>query len=350
MNARLSTRPAAANQPPARALPKGTRLNDRFEIIGVINDGSFGIVYLAQDLAHPQHVVIKEYLPSMLAWRTAGSGDVAVKAPRHEEAFNAGLRSFLHEARLLTSFEHPTMVGVDRFWKERGTAFMAMPLVEGPTLRALISSRGAAPDEAELRRWLRPLLDALAALHGANCVHGDITPDSILIGPDGPRLLGFGGGRHAIGAVLRSPADVLKPGYAPIEQYAPEPAPALGPPTDLYALASVVYAVLTGRAPMAATERRAADRLVPLHDLVGERFSDSLITAVDAALAVQPAGRVTDVAAFRALLNGQGGAPAPRPRAAPPAGARPGHLNALLYAATAVCVLAVGALGYLMKR
>lgn len=350
MNARLNARPAAAALPPARALPKGTRLHDAFEVIGVINDGSFGIVYLAQDLARQQQVVIKEYLPSMLAWRSAGSGDVAVKAPRVEEAFKAGLRNFLHEARLLTTFDHPAMVGVDRFWKERGTAFMAMPLIEGSTLRALIGSRGAAPDEAELRGWLRPLLDALAALHAANCVHGDITPDSILIGADGPRLLGFGGGRHAIGSVLRSPADVLRPGYAPIEQYAPESASALGPWTDLYALASVVYAVLTGRAPMVATERRTADRLPPLRDLVGDRFSASLLGAVAAALAVQPAERVQSVAAFRALLNGQGGTPEPRPRAAASAPARTAHLNALLYGTAAVCVMGFGALAHLSSR
>lgn len=350
MNARLNTRPAAAAPPPARALPKGTRLHDAFEVIGAISEGSFAIVYLAQDLARQQQVVVKEYLPSMLAWRSAGSGDVVVKAPRHEEAFKAGLRNFLHEARLLTTFDHPAMVGVDRFWKARGTAFMAMPLVEGSTLRALISGRGAAPDEAELRGWLRPLLDALAALHAANCVHGDITPNNILIGAEGPRLLGFGGGRHAIGSVLRSPADVLRPGYAPIEQYAHESAGALGPWTDLYALASVVYAVLTGRAPMVATERCTADRLPPLRELVGDRFSDSLVSAVDAALVVQPGERVQSVAAFRALLNGERGAPTTRPRAAASAPARPAHLNALLYGAAAVCVMGFGALAHLSSR
>ena len=161
--------------------------------------------------------------------------------------------------------------------------------------------------------------------------------------------IAFGGGRHAIGSVLRSPADVLKRGYAPIEQYAPESARALGPWTDLYALASVTYAVLTGRAPMVATERRESDHLTPLRDLVGGRFSESLISAVDAALAVQPGERVQDVAAFRALLNGQGNPPAPQPRAATPAAGRPRHLNTLLYGTAAVCVIAFGTLGYLTR-
>jgi serine/threonine protein kinase len=304
----MSTRPSNAQErpapAPARALPIGTRLHGEFDIIGVIHDGSYGISYLASDAAQRRHVVIKEYLPVMLAARAPNySPEVVLKVSQHAAAFKEGLKAFIHEARLLVAFDTPALVSVLRLWKQNGTAYMVLEKVEGETLRHVLADRGSAPDEVELRGWLNPLLDTLTALHASRCVHGNITPDNIIVGPAGPVLLGFGGGRHAIAKALREPNDALEPGYAAVEQYGNDPAAAQGPWTDLYALASVVYAALTGRAPISAPERRVNDPLVPLRELAGGRFSASLIEAVDAALALWPGERPQNVAAFRALLD-----------------------------------------------
>ena len=81
----------------ADALPAGTRLHE-FEILSVIGQGGFGIVYLAHDLTLDRRVAIKEYMPSALATRTQAM-TVAVRSSRHTETFAAGLRSFINEAR-----------------------------------------------------------------------------------------------------------------------------------------------------------------------------------------------------------------------------------------------------------
>ena len=100
-------------------------------------------------------------MPASMASRVAGSSAIVVKSERHLDTFKAGLKSFVNEARLLARFDHPSLVKVYRFWEENGTAYMAMPFYEGPTLKTALADLGHAPSEAQLRAWLTPLLDAL---------------------------------------------------------------------------------------------------------------------------------------------------------------------------------------------
>ncbi len=293
-------------------LPDGTRVRD-YEITGLIGEGGFGIVYLAYDHSLQRRVAIKEYMPSAMASRSAHSPTVVVKSDRHADTFKVGLKSFVNEARLLARFDHPSLVKVYRFWEENGTAYMVMPYYEGPTLKRALAELGHVPDEAELRTWLRPLLDALAVMHAAHCFHRDIAPDNILLTPSGPLLLDFGAARRVIGDMTHALTVVLKPGFAPIEQYGEVSSMAQGAWTDLYALASVVYAAVTGHPPMSSVERLMDDRLRPLSELAAGRYSEPFLTAIDAALSVRPADRPQDVAAFRTLLDGRVLQKAPSP-------------------------------------
>src|SRR5262245_2170214 len=143
--------PSPAGTPlSANALPVGTRLNE-FEIVGLIGEGGFGIVYLAHDRVLERKVALKEYLPSALASRGPGMS-VAPTSTRNGEVFEIGLRSFVNEARLLAQFDHPALVKVYRFWETHGTAYMVMPYYEGITLKEALRRTGAPPDEARLRK------------------------------------------------------------------------------------------------------------------------------------------------------------------------------------------------------
>ena len=293
----------------SHTLPEGTRLRD-FEINGLIGEGGFGIVYLAYDHSLGRRVAIKEYMPASMASRAHASSAVVVKSQRHEETFRLGLKSFVNEARLLARFDHPALVKVYRFWEENGTAYMVMPYYQGPTLKLVLAELGRIPSEAELRGWLGPLLDALEVMHEAHCFHRDIAPDNILLTSSGPLLLDFGAARHVIGDMTHALTVVLKPGFAPIEQYGEVPTLTQGAWTDLYALAGVVYAAVTGKTPISAVERLIEDHHVPLAQFVEHRrlenqFSESFVLAIDAALHLRPRDRPQDVAAFRLLFDGQ---------------------------------------------
>ncbi len=307
----------AAAAPLGHTLSIGTRLRD-YEITGLIGEGGFGIVYLAWDLSLQRKVAVKEYMPASMASRVAGSSAIAVKSDRHLDTFKAGLKSFVNEARLLARFDHPSLVKVYRFWEENGTAYMVMPFYEGPTLKTALAELGHVPSEDELRAWLNPLLDALTVMHAAQCFHRDIAPDNILLTASGPLLLDFGAARRVIGDMTHALTVVLKPGYAPIEQYGDVASMSQGAWTDLYALACVVYYAITGKTPMSSVERLMDDRLEPIATLAAGRYSAAFLHAIDAALAVRPLDRPQNEAQFRALLD------ADRPAvAAPPAPAQP---------------------------
>src|SRR6185503_20261371 len=109
---------------------------------------------------------------------------------------------------------------VYRFWQANGTAYMAMPYYEGTTLKEAIRTKQIEVTEIWLKKFLAPIADALKALHSVDCYHRDISPDNIQILPSGrPLLLDFGAARRIVGDITHGVTVILKPGYAPIEQY-----------------------------------------------------------------------------------------------------------------------------------
>lgn len=295
----------------AQTLPEGTRLLD-YEIVGTIGEGGFGIVYLAFDHALQRHVAIKEFLPATLASRASISPAVAVRSQRHQGRFDAGLRGFIDEARILARFDHPSLVRVLRFWEGNGTAYMAMPYYEGLTLADALRQRGRPPGDGELRGWLGTLLSALGTLHDQDCLHRDIAPDNILLTDDGPVLLDFGAARRVIDGAGATPTVLFKAGFTPIEQFGEHAGMQQGPWTDLYALAAVMHMAITGEPPAPSLERMVNDAYVPLAERARGRYSPPLLAAIDAALALRPENRPQSTAEFRALLQAK-----PEPVAAP---------------------------------
>ena len=285
------------------SLPEGLRLGE-YEILSVIGEGGFGIVYLAYDHFLQRQVALKEYMPSSLAGRSRMGLEVTIKSERHRDTFAAGLKSFINEARLLAQFDHRALVKVYRFWEGNGTAYMVMPYVVGPTLKAALAEMPALPSEGWLREQvLTPLMEALTLLHKASCLHRDIAPDNILLTETGPMLLDFGAARKVIGDLNQTLTVVLKPGYAPIEQYGEVAALTQGPWTDVYALGGVVRYAITGKVPVSATTRLVQDTMVPMAQLAAGQYSEAFLQAVDAALAVKPADRPQDMAQLAAWLD-----------------------------------------------
>ena len=285
------------------ALPVGTKLSE-FEIIDLIGEGGFGIVYLAQDHSLHRKVALKEYMPALLASR-GEDASVSVRSERQRETFDIGLRSFVNEARMLAQFDHAALVKVYRFWEANGTAYMVMPFFSGQTLQDALRQRSDAPDEAWIRALLSPLMDALAILHEDQVYHRDIAPDNIMLLADGrPVLLDFGAARRVISDMTHALTVILKPGYAPIEQYADMPGMKQGPWTDVYALAAMVYFMILRRKPPPAVGRLMEDSYEPLvgSEAAG-RYSHRLLQGIDSCLSVRAADRPQSIAAMRDAMG-----------------------------------------------
>ena len=307
------------------ALPTGAHLAE-FELLRVLGEGGFGIVYLAHDHSLQRRVAIKEYMPSTLAMRS-GPLDVVVTADKHQAVFDAGLDSFINEARLLAQFDHPSLLKVYRFWRANGTAYMVMPFYEGATLKETLRQMGIPPDERWLTALLASLTEALAVIHAEHCLHRDIAPDNVLLLADSgrPLLLDFGAARQVIGDATQALTAILKPGYAPVEQYAEVPSLKQGPWTDIYALCAVIYAAVMGSKPPVSVARTVSDSCVPLVQAAAGRYSERFLQAIDAGLSVRPDGRPQSVQAFREAMGIDdlpAGAVAMPPLPRPPAAAR----------------------------
>ena len=299
----LSTNAHSSAGKSGNALPVGTYLGE-FELTSVLGEGGFGIVYLAWDHSLERRVALKEYMPSALCAR-AGSTQVQIKSSRHRETFEAGMKSFVNEAKLLASFDHPSLVKVYRFWEANGTAYMVMPFYEGITLKDKLRELGEPPDEAWLMALLGPLTEALAVIHSENCFHRDIAPDNvILLNATGkPLLLDFGAARRVIGDMTQALTVILKPGYAPIEQYADSPDMSQGPWTDIYALAASVHYAIMGKTPPTSVSRLMNDTYIPLEQAAQGRYSAAFLQAMDRALRVRPQERTPTVDVLRAELG-----------------------------------------------
>ncbi len=296
------------------ALPPGTRLAE-FEILGLLGVGGFGMVYKAFDHSLHRTVAIKEYMPSALVTRGDG-GALWARSSSDEPAFQAGLHSFVDEARMLAQFDHPSLVKVFRFWEMQNTAYMVMPMYHGMTFKQARTQMRTPPSEAWLRQVLWSVLGALRVLHDANTLHRDVSPDNIFLQYAGPPvLLDLGASRHAINDQDRKHTAVLKVNYAPIEQYSDGTAEgsadlAQGPWSDLYSLGAVVHGCLCNDTPLPATLRSLRDRMVPFSRVAktvrkqfGQEYSAPFVEAIGQVLKLQPEERPQSIDAFLAAMQ-----------------------------------------------
>ena len=309
-------------------LARGHALQE-FVVEKVLGVGGSSIVYLARDTRLDRRVAVKEYLPGTIAMRAPG-GEVVPRLPRFAEFYEKGLQSFINEARLLGSFDHPSLVKVYRFWVDNGSAYMAMPYYDGITLKKWLKDLGAPPSEKWLRAIASPLTQALAVLHEQGCMHRDVAPDNILMLFDRsggnyleqvprPVLLDFGAARRVVADATQNLTSLLKSGYSPVEQYDNESKLLQGPWSDVYALSAVLYTAAIGKAPNASIARLVRDDLVSARVAGKGRYTQSFLAAIDTGLAVRPEHRPQTMAAFERCFSRP--EPPPRERTVPLAGA-----------------------------
>ena len=282
------------NTPPALAL--GRILDGRYRIGRVLGHGGFGITYLAWDDNLQLRLAIKEYLPRDSATRAPDGISLSVYSGQAGEQFAYGLDGFLAEARALARFDqHPGIVTVKNFFRAHGTGYCVMDYVEGITLRQYLDQQpGGRVSVDSALKLLTPVMDALRAVHQAGLIHRDIAPDNIYISQDGRiRLLDFGAARFAAGEHSKSLSIILKPGYAPEEQYRTKGRQ--GPWTDVYGLAATCYRAITGQVPPEALDRLDNDDLVPPSRL-GIAIKPEQEATLLKALAIKANQRYQDIA------------------------------------------------------
>lgn len=238
----------------------GSLLSDRYLIGSVLGYGGFGVTYIGWDLVLERKVAVKEYLPGEFSTRIPGQSQITAYGGERSEQFNNGLEKFLEEARMLAKFEAANgVVQIFDSFRENGTAYIVMEYLEGKTLKAYLEQKGKlSVDEA--KEILHPMVTALKEVHKLGILHRDIAPDNIFLTEDGKiKLLDFEASRFATTSHSKSLSVIVKPGFAPVEQYRSRGDQ--GPWTDVYSLAATFYNMVTGIVPEDAMERVEKEEL-----------------------------------------------------------------------------------------
>lgn len=229
-------------------------------IIGeAVGSGGFGIIYKAWDKNLERKVAIKEYFPSEMVTRSVGEQQVAVFSNKREAEYKKGLNNFLQEATIMSLCADCDNVcnSYDKF-EANGTAYMVMEFLNGKTLKAYVKEKKGTPlKESEILSYIIQTLTGLNEIHKRGVVHLDIAPDNIYVMPDGKiKIADFGAAKSK--KVKKDESEVvLKPGFAPPEQYRANAK--VGPEADIYAVGANLYWLLTGQVPLEATDRDNED-------------------------------------------------------------------------------------------
>jgi serine/threonine-protein kinase len=223
---------------PARALEPGTCLGGRYVIGELLGEGAMGVVYRARDRDLLRDVALK-----VVRERPEETADEATRA--RDQLF--------YEARAAAALEHPNAVRIYDIGQSDGVAFIAMELIEGPTLRAWMGQRRVAM--ATRCAWLADVSRVLAAAHARGIVHRDIKPENVMVDAAGTiKVVDFGIARSTSlsevqAATTASARDRILTGtpfYMSPEQLRGKPVEA---GTDQFSWAVMAFELLSGAPP-----------------------------------------------------------------------------------------------------
>lgn len=245
----------------------GTRFGP-YELRSVLGTGDTGEVYGAHDTVNDRMVALK-LLPAKLAK-------------------DAGFQQrFRHESRIVAQLQEPHVIGMHDFGEIEGEFFVDMQLVDGGSLRDLLRERGAL-DPLRAVSIAGQVARALDAAHAAGLVHRDVRPENVLLtGDDFAYLTGFGA-EHSGSLAYRAP-----------ERFSDG---RIGPQTDVYSLACVLYECLTGEPPFEGAEQQARDAHLfsppPRPSIMRRGIGRGLDDVIEIAMAKQPAARYASAGEF----------------------------------------------------
>lgn len=277
---------------PYHMLP-GTILSGKYLVGKVLGFGGFGVTYIGYDTKLERKVAIKEYLPGEYSTRMPGTTEVLTHDEEKSKQFQKGLSKFVEEAKILAKMQDCNgVVKIYDSFMENSTAYIVMEYMEGMELAEYLKEKGRLSVE-EAKEILHPILIALKEIHAQGIMHRDIAPNNIYLLNDGRvKLYDFGASRYVSSSHSKSLSVIVKPGFAPAEQYSSRGEQ--GPWTDVYSLAATFYNMITGIVPEDALDRIEKEELQKPSKL-GVNIKKSEENALMNALNIKAEDRTRDI-------------------------------------------------------
>lgn len=307
--------PKSADIPPYHLQPFSI-LAGKYLLGMAIGEGGFGITYIGMDLNLEMRVAIKEYYPNGCAVRNCSESNTVLSYSNSaQEVFEKGREKFINEARLLAKCSNLSeIVSVKDFFRENHTAYIVMEYIEGITLKAYLKQNGDHIPAQKTLQMMKPVICSLSKVHDMNLIHRDISPDNIMICNNGSvKILDFGGARDYIFSNEKSLSIMLKPGYAPEEQYRTHGNQ--GPWTDVYALCATMYRCITGFVPPESLERAYQESLPPIRSISPD-CPPAAASAIEKGMSIYPEDRFQSMQELYSALyeSSQSFSDAPEPQ------------------------------------
>ena len=271
------------------------KLKSRYVVGRSLGAGGFGITYVAFDVVKDMRVCVKEYFPMGMVVRSRDGVCVQHTRQNRIEEFQKGIERFIEEASILSEMKNIAgIVNVTDCFEENGTAYYVMEYLDGVPLKRLVPEHGM-----DLRAASSIIIKAgrtLDLLHKEKgYLHRDVSPENIMILSSGRVVvIDFGSAKNFFMSNTNYTV-TLKHGFAPIEQYSSTDMQ--GTFTDLYALASTFYYILTGKIIPRATDRLTGTPYEPLSS-VRPDLGPEISEIVDKALMIQPSERTQTIGEF----------------------------------------------------
>lgn len=277
-----------------------TLLNHRYTIIKSLGIGGFGITYQAYDNHNQKRCAIKELFPRGVVLRLGDRKTVNPLSDSKRDIFEHGKERFMEEAMILNKLNNePSVVSVYDFFQENGTCYFVMEYLDGKTLSQLVKGYGKGLPYNTVADAIGQVGHALIQVHKHNFFHRDISPDNIFVTSTGRiKLIDFGSAKNIVRNENQVLSVVLKPGFAPPEQYSSKGVQ--GTFTDVYALAATMYYLLTAKMFPGAFDRQHDDDYIHLKEY---GFSTTISDAVNRALRLNYRERTQTVEDFLRDLN-----------------------------------------------
>ena len=331
---------------PGYALTPGTILNGKYLVGKLLGQGGFGLTYIGWDLMLEQKVAIKEYYPSGQVVRQNGASLEWYGTQQAQTARDSGKDIFLKEARKMTRVRKiPQVVQVLDLFLANETAYIVMDFIEGETLKQRLQKTGPLSWQ-DARDIFLPVVQAMEQVHQAGLIHRDLSPDNLMLQPDGGvQILDLGAAKDLNLNSGVSSMQVAKSGFSPLEQYIQQGGS--GTWTDVYAIAATIYYTLTGILPPSAVDRLSKDSLRwDLPQL--KALPSGVLHALQKAMAIRSEDRPqTMQELYQSLAVSKGKAPGKKKTSAKPKQRKPWKMA--LIAAAALLVCAALAVGFLWK-
>lgn len=298
------------------ALKPGTILNGKYLVGRVLGQGGFGITYIGWDLQLERKVAIKEFYPSGHVTRQNGTGLLIWHTnDAAQTAMHGGQEMFLKEARKMSRVRDISqVVRVRSVFQENDTAYICMDFIGGRTLKDQLKAQGKLTWEQAKQIFL-PVMDAMDQVHNAGLIHRDLSPDNLMVQPDGTvKILDLGAAKDLNLNSGKTSMQVAKSGFSPLEQYMQQGNS--GSWTDVYALAATMYYSLTGVMPPSAIDRMDRDGLDwDLPEL--KALPPEVLAALKRAMVLRSEKRTQTMAEFSAQIQKKKTEPVKKPKKPP---------------------------------